>query len=125
MPKKILVVDDDTDIVYILKSTLEKNGYEAITASDGEQALKLIKTNIPDLMIVDLSMPVMNGWRFNMKVRAQDRHKTTPIIVLSGLLEREASSDKMEDGITYIPKPFDIFQLMGKVKELLQAPDGA
>ena len=97
MPKKILVVDDDTDIVYILKSTLEKNGYEVITAR-WQQALKLIKTNVPDLMIVDLTMPVMNGWRFNMKVREDERYKTTPIIILSGLLEREISSDKIEDG---------------------------
>ena len=62
MPKKVLVVDDDADMVYILKSTLEKNGYEVITASDGAQALRLIKTNVPNLMIVDLTMPVMNGW---------------------------------------------------------------
>ncbi len=117
-PKKILVADDDTDIVYIIKSTLEKNGYEVITASDGSQALKLIKTNVPDLMIVDLTMPVMNGWAFNMKVREDKRYKTTPIIILSGLLEREISSDKMEDGLTYIPKPFEIFKLMDKVKEL-------
>jgi len=117
-PKKVLVVDDDTDMVYILKSTLEKNGYEAITASDGGQALKLIKTDVPDLMIVDLTMPVMNGWSFNMKAREDKRYKTTPIIILSGLLEREIPSDKMEDGITYIPKPFDIFKLMDKVKEL-------
>ncbi|MBF0504306.1 MAG: response regulator transcription factor [Candidatus Omnitrophica bacterium] len=119
MPKKILVVDDDADMVFILKSTLEKSGYEVFTASDGEQGLKLIKTNVPDLMIVDLTMPVMNGWSFNMRVRGDERYKKTPIIILSGLLEREASSDKMEDGITYVPKPFDIFALMDRVKELL------
>lgn len=121
-PKKILVVDDDTDMVYILKSTLEKNGYAVITALDGGQALNLIKNDVPDLMIVDLTMPIMNGWSFNMKVHEDKRYKDTPIIILSGLLEREVSSDKMEDGITYIPKPFDIFKLMDKVKELLTPP---
>jgi len=120
MSKKILVVDDDVDMVHILKSTLQKQGYEVITASDGDQALRLIKTNVPDLMIVDLTMPVMNGWSFNMKARADARYKTTPIIILSGLLESEASSEKTEDGLTYVPKPFDIFKLMDKVKELLK-----
>jgi DNA-binding response OmpR family regulator len=104
----------------MLKSTLEKNGYEVITAPDGDQALRLIKTNVPDLMIVDLTMPVMNGWSFNMRARADARFKNTPIIILSGLLEDVVSSEKMEDGITYVAKPFDIFNLMDKVNELLR-----
>src|SRR5580698_10453912 len=120
MSQKILVVDDDEDIVYMLKSTLQKNGYEVITAADGEQALGLIKTNIPDLMITDLTMPVMNGWHFSMKVRGDVRYKTTPIIILSALLEREASSQEAEADTYYVPKPFDILKIVEKVKELLK-----
>ena len=120
MPKRILVVDDDPDMVYILKATLEKQGYEVVTAEDGEQALRTIKTNAPDLMIVDLTMPNMNGWRFSLKVREDERYKTTPIIVLSGLLTDETPPEEFESGSVYVPKPFDIFKLMDKVKELLK-----
>ena len=66
-------------------------------------------------------MPNMNGWYFSMKVRS-DRFKTTPIIILSGLLEREADPEKFEAATIYVPKPFDIFKLMEKVKELLKGP---
>jgi DNA-binding response OmpR family regulator len=122
MPHKILVVDDDKDIVYILRSALQTEGYEVITASDGEQALKLVSTNVPDLMISDLTMPVMNGWTFSMKVRADARYKKTPIIILSGLLERESVPEEFEPATFYMPKPFDIFKLMDKIKALLKQP---
>ncbi len=119
MPKKILVVDDDQDIVFMLKSVLEKDGFEVTTASDGNQALNLIKTLVPDLMIVDLTMPVMSGWRFTSKVRQNERYTKTPIIVLSGLIEHEKEPQQFETADAYIPKPFDIFKLVEKVKELL------
>ena len=120
MPK-ILVVDDDQDIVYMIKSVLEKKGYEVQTASDGEEALKLVKINVPDLMIADLSMPVMDGWRLSMKVRQDERCKDLVIIVLSGLIANE--DNKIEPYEPYnvvISKPFDIMKLAEKVKELLE-----
>lgn len=120
MPK-ILVVDDDQDIVYMIKSVLEKKGYEVQTASDGEEALKLVKINVPDLMIADLSMPVMDGWRLSMKVRQDERCKDLVIIVLSGLIANE--DNKIEPYEPYnvvIAKPFDIMKLAEKVKELLE-----
>ena len=86
MPQIVLVVDDDSSIVYTIKSILLKNGYEVITGTNGDEALKLIKNNKPDLIITDLAMPVMDGWYFRMKVREDPRLKTTPIIIISGLL---------------------------------------
>ena len=122
MRARILVVDDDQDIVHILKTTLEKNSYEVMTAPNGAEALRTIKTYAPDLMIVDLTMPVMSGWNFSMKARQDDRYKNTPIIMLSGLVEHERPAEKFESGTVYIGKPFDIFKLMDKVKELLKNP---
>ena len=119
MPK-ILVVDDDADIVYMIKSVLEKNGYEVETAPDGFQALQMVKINKPDLMIVDLSMPVMDGWRLSMKVRQDERSKDLPIIVLSGLIAHEESHLEADEPYNvYIPKPFDIHKLAERVKTLL------
>ncbi|MDE1921341.1 MAG: response regulator [Candidatus Omnitrophica bacterium] len=122
MPHKILVVDDDKDTVYFLKTTLQKEGYEVATAPNGEQALNALKDYVPDLIISDLTMPVMNGWYFSMKVRSDERYKTTPIIILSGLLDHTAAPEEFEAATFYVPKPFDIFELVGKVKELLKGP---
>jgi DNA-binding response OmpR family regulator len=122
MPQKILVVDDDKDIVYMLKAGLQAHGYEVITAVDGQKALELIKTDVPDLMITDLTMPNMNGWHFSMKVRGDVRYKTTPIIILSGLVEQESTPESFEAATFYVPKPFDVFKLIEKIKELLKGP---
>ena len=117
--KKILVVDDEADIVRCIQTVLEKAGYKVLTASDGAQALDIIKINEPDLMIVDLTMPVMNGWCLCMKIREDERYKKTPVIVLSALIESEHSPEAFEPASVYMVKPFDIFQLLAKVKELL------
>ena len=120
MSHKILIVDDDEDMVHILKSVLISQGYEIYNAPNGEEALKLVKSIVPDLMIVDLTMPVMNGWNFSLKVRADSRYKKTPIIILSGLIEREAAPEEYEICTFYVPKPFDIFKLTDKIKELIK-----
>ncbi len=121
MSHKILVVDDEPDIVFMIKSVLEKDGYEVRTSADGFAALKLLKDYVPELMIVDLTMPVMDGWRFTMKVRQDERFKKTPIIVLSALIEPERSTEpeQFESADAYMSKPFDVFKVLEKVKELL------
>ena len=119
MPQIVLVVDDDSSIAHTLKSILLKNGFEVITATNGEEALKLIKTNKPDLIITDLVMPVMDGFYFRMKLREDLRFKTTPIIIISGLLVSEAEQLEHEAATFYVPKPFDTSILMEKIKGLL------
>lgn len=117
---KILVVDDDLDIIYMVRAIMEKSGHEVTTATDGYEALKLIKTYVPDLMIVDLTMPEIDGWRLSMKLRQDERCKNIPIIVLSGLLTDEESKPEPEDPYNWLmAKPFDIVRLASKVKELL------
>ena len=104
----------------MLKSTLEKNGYEAISAGDGQEALKLLKSQTPALIIADLTMPNMSGWHFTTKLREDERFKDTPIIVLSGLVESERPPEIFESASVYMSKPFDIFEVIAKVKELLK-----
>jgi two-component system alkaline phosphatase synthesis response regulator PhoP len=119
---KILIVDDDKDIIFMIKSVLEKNGYEVMTASDGQKALDAIESNAPDLMIADLTMPVMDGWRLSMKVRQHAKCRNIPIIVLSGLVAEKESrpQEPYEPYNVLIAKPFDVFKLAEKVKELLK-----
>ncbi len=119
MPQIVLVVDDDSSVAHTLKSILLKNGFEVITATNGDEAIKLIKTSKPDLIITDLAMPVMDGWYFKMKVREDKRLKTTPIIIISGLLVSEAEQLEHEAGTFYVPKPFNAAMLIEKIKELL------
>jgi len=117
---KILVVDDDQDMVFMIKSVLEKNGFEVATSCDGHEALKAIKFNAPDLMIIDLTMPVMDGWRLSMKVREDARYKELPIIVLSGLVAQEGrQTEPYEPYNILIAKPFEIMELANKVNGLL------
>ena len=118
---KILVVDDDLDIIFMVKAIMEKDGHEVTTASDGYEALKLIKTHTPELMIVDLTMPEIDGWRLSMKVRQDEKCKNIPIIVLSGLLTDEESKPEPNEPYSCLMcKPFDILKLSSKVKELLK-----
>ena len=117
---RILVVDDDLDIIYMVRAIMEKNGYEVATAFNGHEALKAIKMNVPDLMIVDLTMPEIDGWRLSMKVRQDESCKDIPIIVLSGLLSQEESRPEPNEPYNILmAKPFDIIKLVNKVKELL------
>jgi DNA-binding response OmpR family regulator len=123
MPQIILAVDDDKSILHTLKSVLLKSGYEVITATNGEEALQLLKNTNPDLIISDLIMPMMNGWYFKMKVRHDQRLKTTPIIILSGMVATEGRGDNLEPATYYLPKPFNASALMDKIKELISSRD--
>ena len=120
MAQTILVVDDDHDMVYIITEFLKKNGYQVLNASDGEQALEMIKTAAPDLIIADLTMPKMGGWYFTQKVREDKRYVNIPIIVLSGLLENDSEPETFEAASAYMGKPFDIFKLLEKIQLLLR-----
>lgn len=119
MAQKILVVDDDQDMVYIISEFFKKQGYEVSVASDGEEALQTIKKIVPDLIIADLTMPKMGGWHFTQKIREQKQLEKIPIIVLSGLLESDSDPETFESANAYMGKPFDIFKLNEKVKTLL------
>jgi two-component system sensor histidine kinase/response regulator len=119
MPHKILIVDDDQDLPEIIKQALLKEGFDVTIAPDGSQALRLSKISPPDLIIADLTMPVMNGWQLTMKIRQDPNLKKIPIIVLSGMLERDAEPDQFESATAYMVKPFEITQLIAKVKELI------
>ena len=119
MSKTIMIVDDEKDIVHALKTVMATHGFTVVTASDGHQAFKMLSSITPDLMIVDLTMPVLDGWRLAMKVRQEERFKKTPIIVLSALIDSQRDPEVYEPGSIYMTKPFDVFEILKKVKELL------
>ena len=103
---RILVVDDDRDIVRLVRSYLEKAGYEILTAYDGETALKLLRAERPQLLILDLMLPDRDGWDVARAVRSDSQISSTPIIMLTARVEDNDKIVGLEIGADdYITKP--------------------
>ncbi|MCU1221897.1 MAG: sensor histidine kinase [Candidatus Angelobacter sp.] len=115
---RILVVDDETQIARVLKTTLNSQGYEVKTASDGESALNLAVDWIPDLIITDLSMPGMTGIELCRSVRERSQ---VPIIVLSVRGEEKIKIEALDAGADdYVTKPFSVSELLARVRANLR-----
>ena len=120
--KKILIADDEPDIIEILKFVLEGAGYECITAADGEEGLKLARTVSPDLIILDVMMPKMNGYKICRLLKFDSKYRDIPIIMLTARSQEKDRSIGGETGADeYITKPFDIEYVLEKVKSCLVA----
>ena len=119
--KKILLVDDEQDIVETLKFVLEAEGYTCFCAYNGEDGLKLAKEIIPDLMVLDVMMPKINGFKISRLLKYDAKYKNIPIIMLTA---RSQDSDKKigeETGAdVYITKPFDLDDVVSTVAKLLK-----
>ena len=118
--KRILVVDDEIYIVHILEFTLTMEGYEVITAADGEEALRKVETDRPDLVVLDIMMPRMDGYEVCRRLREDAETRELPVILLSARgrpIDREAG---IEVGANdYIVKPFSPRRLLEKIRDLL------
>jgi two-component system KDP operon response regulator KdpE len=115
---RILVVDDETQITRVLKTTLTAQGYEVKTASDGESALNLAADWLPDLIVTDLSMPRMTGIELCRAVRERSQ---VPIIVLSVRGEEKTKVEALDAGADdYITKPFSVNELLARVRANLR-----
>jgi two-component system, OmpR family, KDP operon response regulator KdpE len=115
---KILVVDDEPQITRVLKTTLSSQGYGVRTASDGDEAVQLMKDWTPDLVITDLRMPNMTGLDLCRYVRARSR---TPIIVLSVKGEERIKVEALDAGADdYVTKPFGVNELLARVRAALR-----
>ncbi len=107
----MLVVDDDSSIRELLHAALEEEGYEVVSATDGQDALVIVERWRPDVIVLDLMMPVMDGWTFAKRLR--ERYDI-PIVALSAVtdIERHAKALGARD---VIAKPFDLDALLPKV----------
>lgn len=122
MQKKILVVDDEKDITETLSFMLKAAGYDVITASDGEEGLKFAKEENPDLIILDVMMPKINGYKIARLLKYDNKYKHIPIIMVTA---RGQDSDKLigeETGADeYITKPFEFEEVLTNVQKYLEA----
>lgn len=118
---RILVVDDDRDIVRLVQSYLDKAGFEILTAYDGETALRLMKAEKPQLLILDLMLPDRDGWDVAKEVRADPAIGSTPIIMLTARVEDNDKIVGLEIGADdYITKPFNPREVVARVRALLR-----
>jgi len=120
MGKRILIADDDVQLVDMLQIRLEANGYEVITAYDGQKALEKAQTQAPDLVILDLILPKLPGEEVCREIRDNEKTTDLPIIMLTG---KTSDVDRVVGKVIganyYIPKPFEDDELLSRVKELL------
>jgi DNA-binding response OmpR family regulator len=122
MPQLILVVDDEPKIVRLARDYLEKNGYQVVTASDGQSALTTARREKPDLIILDLLLPEIDGREVCRILR---RESDVPIIMLTALLEEIDQVTGLEIGADdYITKPFSPRALVARVRALLRRSSG-
>ena len=127
----ILVVDDDPDILDNIITVLETQSYRLATAPDGKKCMEMVKADVPDLLILDLLMPRMDGWGVIREMRSEPRFAGVPIMVLTTVIE-DASRRRYEletgmamDVQQYIQKPIMPAELIRRVENMLKAESHA
>ena len=122
MSAKVLVVDDEANIVELIKFNLEKNGFTVIAAYDGLDAINLVEQTDPDLVILDIMLPAMDGLEVCRQLRQSVRHRNLPIIMLTAKGEEIDTVLGLEMGADdYIKKPFSPRELVARVKARLRS----
>lgn len=120
--KKILIVDDEPDIVETLKFLIESEGFESIIALDGEDALKKAKEINPDLIILDVMLPKINGYKVCRLLKFDNKYKNIPILMVTARSQQEDKVIGEETGADeYITKPFNIEELLEKIHQYINA----
>jgi two-component system alkaline phosphatase synthesis response regulator PhoP len=118
--KKILIVDDEPNIVMALEYTFKKNNYQVFIARDGQEALDILKTNYPDVIILDIMMPMVDGYATLEQIKKEDNLKHTKVIFLSAKNKESDIAKGLSLGAdAYMTKPFSIKKIVDQVVELL------
>ena len=121
MAKKILIVDDEPDIVMMTELRIKALGYDTITAKDGQEALNKAKQEMPDLIILDVMMPKMDGYKVCGLLKSDSRYKNIPIILFTARAQEVDRQTSVEVGAdAYLNKPLNAEQMSTTIKELLE-----
>jgi len=120
MAKKILVVDDEPSIVSLLKARLEASQYEVITAKDGQEALEKTGQEKPDLIILDIMLPKIDGYMVASMLKSDENTRDIPIVMLTARNLAQDIKAGMESGaVSYVQKPFNSDVLLGMIPTLI------
>ena len=116
---KVLVVDDDPVIIKLLQVNFEMEGYDVLSAANGEEALAVIATDRPDIVVSDVMMPKMDGLALAAALKADDATRAIPVILLSAKAQSADVEAGLADADDYVTKPFDPLELLDRVASLL------
>ena len=121
--KKILYVEDNEDNIYMLKRRLTKKGFDVVIAENGQIGADLSQSEDPDLILMDLSLPVMDGWDATQLIKSNPKTQAIPIIVLSANAMEEHKQRALSAGADdYDTKPVDLARLLSKMAKFIELP---
>ena len=119
MPDKVLVVDDEKEIRNVLSEFLTNEGYEVIVAPNGEEALELAAAENPQAVLLDVSMPGLDGIEVCVRLKTDEKTRLIPVIVTTAY--QDSASEALEVGADdFVSKPFDLLELSVRVRSILQ-----
>lgn len=122
--QRILIVEDEEAIVEVVSQTLRRHGYETASAADGDSALEMAFSLRPDLVILDLMLPKMDGWEVCRRLKADRQTASVPVLMLTARREERDVVEGLEIGADdYMKKPFSLAELAARVKALLRRSD--
>jgi DNA-binding response OmpR family regulator len=116
----VLVADDDPDILSLVKLRLERSGYDVVSAGDGAQALQTARARTPDLALLDVMMPKLDGYEVTTRLRQEEATRHLPIILLTARVQESDIARGVEAGADdYVKKPFSTHELRDRVQAVL------
>ncbi|MCC8078261.1 MAG: response regulator transcription factor [Oscillospiraceae bacterium] len=122
MSKKALVIEDDMNIADLLRLYLEKDGFEVFRAADGGEGVEMFRSFSPDLVLLDIMLPVMDGWSVLHEIRKDSQ---TPVIMLTAKSETPDKVNGLEQGADdYITKPFEVKELLARIHAVMRRSGG-
>jgi DNA-binding response OmpR family regulator len=124
---KVLVIDDDPSTVTVVRYHLENAGFDGVYARDAEEGWRLLVTNVPDVVVVDIRLPGEDGWSFLKRMRSDGRFSAIPAVVLSGIQQDGADEQARSLGAEFLSKPFAATALLTRIRGLADdsEPGGA
>ena len=116
----VLVADDDPDILSLVRLRLERSGYDVVSAGDGEQALERARTRAPDLALLDVMMPKLDGYEVTARLRQEEATRHLPVILLTARVQESDIARGVEAGADdYVKKPLSTHELRDRVQAVL------
>ena len=119
--RKVAIVDDEPEMIALLKIELEAEGHNVLTAAEGQKGLDLVRREIPDIVLLDIMMPGMDGYEVLEKLKKDEKTKKIPVFMLTAKgLPQERDKGLALGADDYIAKPFDAAQLLAKMDRLFK-----
>lgn len=121
MPKKIVYIEDDIEMTYLIKMILERKGYEIITTNNGLEGFELVEKEKPDLVLLDLMMPEIDGWEIFQQLRSNSNTENIPVIVISAKAQPidKVLGLQVAKVNNYVGKPFKPQELIDSIENIL------